>query len=88
MIMVLFVSVSLQDDLDSTTLDVGKLSEVPEITKVFSCFNNSIIVYIFLSLILGSVTANIHRRLIKFNFPTRDAYNKLYRGKMNIIQSA
>ena len=83
--MVLFVSVSLQDDLDSTTLDVGKLSEVPEITKVFSCFNYCVY---FSILNLGSVTANIHRRLIKFNFPTRDAYNKLYRGKMNIIQLA
>ena len=27
-----------QDDLNSTTLDVGKLSEVPEITKVLICF--------------------------------------------------
>ena len=32
--------VSTQDDLDSTTLDVGKLSEVPEITKVLICFDN------------------------------------------------
>ena len=29
---------SMQDDLNSTTLDVGKLSEVPEITKVLICF--------------------------------------------------
>lgn len=33
----------IQDDLDTTTLDVGKLSEVPEITKVLIYFSNSII---------------------------------------------
>ena len=65
--------VSTQDDLDSTTLDIGKLSEVPEITKVLICFDNSIIGRL--------VMANIYRRQIiiidfvgKLNFLTKDVF--------------
>jgi hypothetical protein len=76
--------VPTQDDLDATTLDVGKLSEVPEITKVLVCFGNSIIdidwsqqIFIGGKLYVG-----------KLNFLTKDVYSRLHCVKISVIQPA